>query len=51
VLSVDRVPVGDGQIGPITAQVQQRFFEAITGRLPQYGSWLTPVYAGAAVGA
>jgi len=51
VLSVDRVPVGNGQIGPMTAEIQRRFFEAITGRLPQYASWLTPVYAGAAVSA
>jgi len=49
VLSVDRVPVGDGSAGPITTEIQRHFFEAITGRLPQYSSWLTPVYAGAAV--
>lgn len=49
VLSVDRIPVGDGKPGPISLQIQSRFFEAITGRLPQYADWLTPVYAGAAV--
>lgn len=49
VLSVDRLPVGDGTPGPITTQIQRRFFEAITARLPQYSDWLTPVYAGAAV--
>ena len=51
VLSVDRVPVADGKPGPITTQIQRRFFEAITGRLPQYAEWLTPVYASAAVSA
>ncbi len=51
VLSVDHIPVGDGKPGPISLQIQRRFFEAITGQLPQYSDWLTPVYAGAAVGA
>ncbi|MGE0228555.1 MAG: branched-chain amino acid transaminase [Dehalococcoidia bacterium] len=49
VLSVDRVPLNEGRPGPITTAIQRLFFEAITGRLPQYSSWLTPVYAGAAV--
>lgn len=49
VLSVDRVPVGDGTAGPITLEIQRNFFQAITGGLPQYSSWLTPVYAAAAV--
>ncbi|MGE3793465.1 MAG: branched-chain amino acid transaminase [Dehalococcoidia bacterium] len=49
VLSVDRVPLNEGRPGPITTAIQRHFFEAITGRLPQYSSWLTPVYAGAAV--
>ncbi|MEZ4553893.1 MAG: branched-chain amino acid transaminase [Dehalococcoidia bacterium] len=49
VLSVDRVPLNEGRPGPITTAIQRHFFEAITGRLPEYASWLTPVYAGAAV--
>jgi len=49
VLEVDRVPVGNGSAGPITLEIQRHYFEAITGQLPQYTSWLTPVYAGAAV--
>ncbi len=51
VLSVDRIPIGDGKPGPITTQIQRRFFEAITGGLPQYAHWLTPVYANATVNA
>ncbi len=49
VLSVDRVPVGDGKAGPITLQLQRAYFDAITGRLPQYRHWLTPIFAGAPV--
>jgi branched-chain amino acid aminotransferase len=48
VTSVDRVPVGDGSIGRITAEIQRRYFETITGRAG-HREWLTPVYAGAAV--
>ena len=51
VVEVDRVPVGDGRPGPVTMQLQNRYFQAITGRLPQYAEWLTPVYSVAAVGA
>ncbi len=49
VVEVDRVAVGDGRPGPITKQLQERYFQAITGRLPEYAEWLTPVYSGAAV--
>ncbi len=44
VTSVDRLPVGDGAIGPITAAIQHRYFETITGRAA-HREWLTPVYA------
>ena len=49
VTEVDRVPVGDGRPGPITKQLQERYFQAITGRLPQYAEWLTAVYSSAPV--
>lgn len=49
VVEVDRIPIGDGRPGPVTKQLQERYFQAITGRLPQYAEWLTPVYSGAAV--
>ena len=49
VIEVDRVPVGDGLPGPITKQLQERYFQAITGRLPQYAEWLTAVYSSAPV--
>ena len=49
VTEVDRVPVGDGRPGPITKQLQSRYFQAITGRLPQYADWITPVYSSAPV--
>lgn len=41
VTSMDRRPVGDGQIGPITAKMQQMYFDVVKGRTPKYMDWLT----------
>jgi branched-chain amino acid aminotransferase len=43
VRSVDRLPVGDGKRGPITAAVQAKFFGVVEGELPDKWGWLTPV--------
>ena len=40
---VDRRPVGDGNRGPITAQIQDRFFDIVRGKAPEYAHWLTRV--------
>jgi branched-chain amino acid aminotransferase len=45
VRSVDRVPVGQGKRGPITARIQQEFFDLTAGKLPDRFGWLTPVRA------
>ncbi|MDA0270603.1 MAG: branched-chain amino acid transaminase [Chloroflexi bacterium] len=49
VVEVDRVPVGDGRPGVVSKQIQETYFKAITGRLPQYRDWLTPVFRGTKV--
>jgi len=43
VRSVDRMPVGQGKRGPITEQIQSRFFGIVAGELPDTYNWLTPV--------
>ncbi len=43
ILEVDTRPVGAGQIGPITKQLQQAYFNIIYGRDPKYIDWCTPV--------
>jgi len=43
VRSVDRMPVGEGKRGPITEQIQARFFGIVEGELPDTYDWLTPV--------
>ncbi len=35
----DRV-IGSGSRGPITTRIQQRFFEIVNGRTPEYDHWL-----------
>ncbi|HLF71845.1 MAG TPA: branched-chain amino acid transaminase [Dehalococcoidia bacterium] len=43
ILEVDRRVVGTGEIGPITKQLAQRYFNIISGRVPEYMHWCTPV--------
>lgn len=51
VVSVDRLPVGDGAPGPLTRQAQELLLEIARGRKPEYARWLTPVYGSGAPGA
>ena len=46
--SIDRIPVGDGERGPVTAALQKQFFGIINGDVPDTHRWLTPVKALAA---
>jgi branched-chain amino acid aminotransferase len=41
--ALDGRVVGDGTPGPITRRLQEVFFDAVHGRLPQYRAWLSPV--------
>ena len=43
VREIDDRTIGTGQPGPITQRLQATFFDAVRGRLPQYGRWLSPV--------
>ncbi len=43
VRSVDRIPVGAGDRGPITARIQKEFFELVHGDKPDRYGWLSPV--------
>ena len=44
VIEVDRRPVGSGKMGPITARIQQLYFEVVKGNHPKYRHWCTPAY-------
>jgi branched-chain amino acid aminotransferase len=43
--SVDKVQVGVGKRGPLTGEIQRRFFDIITGETEDEFGWLTPVEA------
>lgn len=43
VRSVDRLPIGQGNRGPVTAELQQAFFGLFDGSTPDVYGWLTPV--------
>ena len=45
VLEVDGRPIGDGSIGPVTAELQKLYFEVVKGQREAYHHWLTPTYA------
>jgi branched-chain amino acid aminotransferase len=42
--SVDRIPIGAGSRGPVTAAIQRAFFGVINGERPDTHGWLTFVY-------
>lgn len=44
--SVDKIPVGAGRRGPITAAIQEAFFDIVTGRAEDRHGWLEFVYEG-----
>jgi branched-chain amino acid aminotransferase len=41
--SVDRIPVGEGRMGPVTRRIQQRYLDIARGTAPDTHGWLTPV--------
>ena len=44
VTRIEHRTVGTGKIGAITQQVRELFFQVVTGKVPRYRDWLTPVY-------
>lgn len=43
ITSFDHRPVGNGQVGEITRQLQALYLKTVQGLLPQYSDWITPV--------
>jgi len=45
---IDDMPIGEGEPGPITREIQSAFEDALYGRSPQYADWLdlVPVPSG-----
>lgn len=47
VIEIDRRPVGNGEIGPISQQLVQLYGDVVRGRVVRYRLWCTPVYENA----
>ncbi|MBM3328232.1 MAG: branched-chain amino acid transaminase [Calditrichaeota bacterium] len=41
--SVDRITIGGGRCGPVTAMLQERFFAVVNGEVPDQHNWLTRI--------
>ena len=42
--SIDKIAIGNGKRGPLTAAIQRRFFDVINGRVADTHGWLKLVY-------
>lgn len=47
VTKVDHRPLGNGEMGPVTARLRKLFEDVVRGKEPKYRHWSTPVYASA----
>ena len=45
ITKVEHRSVGDGEIGPLTSRLSQRFLDIVYGRDSRYMDWLEPVFA------
>jgi branched-chain amino acid aminotransferase len=45
IIEIDHRPVGNGQIGKITKELQRLYFDVIKGKNPKYLSWCLPAYS------
>ncbi len=44
ITSVDKIPVGTGEVGPVVRRLQATYLDIASGRSPQHASWRTAVY-------
>ena len=44
--SLDNRKIGNGDVGPITKQIQELYFECVTGKNTKYINWCTPTNRG-----
>lgn len=45
VIEIDHRPVGDGEIGPVSAKIQNIYFDVLKGNNPKYMDWCKPAYS------
>ena len=50
ILSIDRFPLGNGEVGPITKKLSRAYMDLVRGIDKRHPEWRTPVYKEMAVG-
>jgi branched-chain amino acid aminotransferase len=45
ILTLDRIPIGTGQPGPLTRRLQAAYFALVRGEADNHPDWLTPVWS------
>ena len=43
VTAIDRLPVGDGSVGPVTQRLRQDYFDIVRGLNSDHSEWRTPI--------
>jgi branched-chain amino acid aminotransferase len=51
VVEIDKYPIGDGEVGPVTRRLEQVFDDVLHGRKERWAEWLSPVGARSVVSA
>ena len=49
IVSVDRFPLGDGTVGPITERLLRAYMDIVRGADKRYPAWRTPTYSAVTV--
>lgn len=44
ITDIDGYTIADGNLGEITHQLSDNYYEIVTGQISQYKDWLTPIY-------
>jgi branched-chain amino acid aminotransferase len=44
ILSIDKFPLGDGKVGPITARLTRAYMDIVRGVDSRFPEWRTPTY-------
>ena len=49
IVSIDRFPLADGEVGPLTRRVLRVYMDVVRGVDKRYSEWRTPTYRGVTV--
>ena len=44
ILSIDKFPLGDGKVGPITQRLTRAYMDIVRGVDSRFPEWRTPTY-------